>query len=324
MGGAHMLVRVVKSWKGQDFLRQTPGGKGLWDGIQFTFDSVDECDVLIMLNNQMKTDVTCRCPRENVWAIMQEPYMKGHSDWMAERHEAFNKIFTNYIPVNNPKYIISHPADPWHVNKTFDELTTITMPAKNKIISWIAGNPTDLPGHFKRSEFLNFVRKDTTLDIDYYGRAIRFIEDKWDGLAPYKYSIVLQNSSSADYWTDMVADSFLSWTVPIYYGCTNLEAYFPKESFIRIDIEQPERSLEIIKKTIRDDNWEKRLPALAEARTKILYNYQFFPHIAKCIRNYATESGINSIQTIPAYHRSAKARFYRFKYKLKRLLKFKY
>lgn len=319
-----MLARIVKSWKGQDFLRQTPGGKGFWDGIQFTFDPVDECDVLIMLNNQMKMDVTCRCPRENVWAIMQEPYMKGHSDWMAEKHEAFHKVFTNHIPVNHPKYVISHPADPWHVDKTFDELTTIAMPSKKRAVSWIAGNPSDLPGHFKRLSFLNFVRKDTALDIDYFGRAIRFIEDKWDGLAPYKYSVVLQNSSSPDYWTDMVADSFLSWTIPIYYGCTNLEDYFPEESFIRIDIDQPQRSLEIIKQAIRDDHWEKRLPALEEARAKILHQYQFFPHMAKCVHSYASQSSIKSLQTIPAYHRSAKAQLYRYEYKLKKLMKFKW
>ena len=319
-----MLVRIVKGWKGPDFLSQTPGGKGIWDDIQFTFDAVDECDAVIMLNNQMQTDFTCRCPRENVWAIMQEPYMKGHSDWMAERHEAFSKVFTNYIPCNDPKYVISHPADPWHVNKSFDELTAISMPSKNRMISWIAGNPTDLPGHFIRSAFLNFVRKDTSLDIDYYGRAIRFIEDKWDGLSPYKYSIVLQNSSSPDYWTDMVSDSFLSWTVPIYYGCTNLEKYFSEDSFIRIDINQPERSLEKIKQIIRDDNWEKRLPALEEARMKILYQYQFFPHMAKHIRHYATQSGQKSLQTIPAYTRTIKARLYRYEYKIKKMMRFKY
>ncbi|MEI6609314.1 MAG: hypothetical protein WCO53_06155, partial [Deltaproteobacteria bacterium] len=102
------------------------------------------------------------------------------------------------------------------------------------------------------------------------------------------------------------------------------EDYFPEESFIRIDIDQPERSTEIIKQAIRDDNWEKRLPALEEARTKILHHYQFFPHMAKCIRSYATQSGVQSIQTIPAYHRSTKAQLYRYGYKLKKLMKFKY
>ncbi len=58
-----MLVRIVKDWDWPDLMRQTPGGKGIWDGVRFTCDPVKDCDVLVMLNNRMKTDVTVRCPR---------------------------------------------------------------------------------------------------------------------------------------------------------------------------------------------------------------------------------------------------------------------
>jgi len=247
-----MLVRIVKGWKGPDFFYQTPGEKGIWDGIRFTFDPVEECDLLIMLNNEMKTDVTVRCPRENVWAIMQEPYRRGHTDWMVEGHEAFSRVFTHHIPSGDPKYVRSHPADPWHVKKNFDELITATLPRKTGEISWIAGNATDLPGHMERFRFLDFVKRNDPIGIDYYGRAVRFIEDKWDGLAPYRYTIIVQNSVSPDYWTDVVEDTFLAGTVPLYCGCTNLEDYFPEEAFIRIDISRPEESLETIVKTVRE------------------------------------------------------------------------
>lgn len=310
-----MLVRIVKGWKGPDFLSQTPGGEGLWEGIRFTFDPVEACDYLIMLNNQMPQDVTVRCPRENVWSIMQEPYYKGHTDWMVEGHGAFARVLTNHRPTAEPKYVTSHPADPWHVQRSFDQLVTMSLPAKERAISWIAGNPTDLPGHLQRFAFLNYVRQHDRIGIDYFGRAIRFIEDKWDGLAPYRYSIVIQNSSSPDYWTDVVADSFLAWTVPIYWGCTNLEDYFPPESFIRIDLNDPEASLAIIEKTVREDDWQKRLPALEEARRRILYRYQFFPHIAEWIRRESLQPHEPTTVTIPAYRRSLKAHLYRLRYK---------
>jgi hypothetical protein len=319
------LVRIVKGWIGPDFLHQTPSQTGIWDNIKFTFDPVDECDFLIMLNNQMKEDVTVKCPEENIWVLMQEPYMKGHSDWMIERHDPFARVFTNYIPSGDSKYIVSHPADPWHVGRSFDKLVSCSIPQKEKDISWIAGNPTDLPGHFKRKSFLNYARKDNSLNIDYFGRAIRFIEDKWDGLAPYKYSIVLQNSSSPDYWTDMLADCFLSWTVPIYYGCTNLESYFPEESFIRIDINQHESSVETIKKVLQEDSWKKRLPALEKARNLILYKYQFFPHVSNLIRSYGSEGKERKMVAIPTYKRGKKASFYRFLYKInKKIYRFIY
>lgn len=315
-----MLVRIVKGWIGPDFLTQTPGGKGLWDDIRFTFDAVDECDGLVMLNNQMKKAVTVTCPRENVWAIMQEPHMKGHTDWMMEGHAAFARVLTHHRPSPDRKYLLSHPADPWHVQRTYDQLAGGAMPEKVKPISWIAGNPTDLPGHRRRSEFLEFVRQDGSVDIDYFGRAIRFIEDKWDGLAPYKYSVVIQNSSSSDYWTDVVADSFLSWTVPIYYGCTNLEDYFPADAFIRIDIDQPERSLKTMQSLAKEDDWDRRLPSLEKARDLVLHRHQFFPHIARLMRQQAVKPGPKEKVTIPAYQRSPRALLYRMIYKIRKNL----
>lgn len=315
-----MLVRIVKGWIGPDFLTQTPGGNGIWNDIRFTFDAVDECDGLIMLNNQMKKAVTVMCPRENVWAIMQEPYMNGHTDWMVEGHAAFARVLTHHRPSSDRKYLLSHPADPWHVQRSYDQLVGSAMPDKVKLISWIAGNPTDLPGHRRRSEFLAFVRKDGSVDIDYFGRAIRFIEDKWDGLAPYKYSVVIQNSSSPDYWTDVVADSFLSWTVPIYYGCTNLEDYFPADAFIRIDIDQPEHSLKTMQSLAKEDDWDRRLPALEKARDMVLHRHQFFPHITRLMRQQAVKPGPQEKVTIPAYKRSPRALLCRMFYKIRKNL----
>ena len=251
------LVRIVKDWQWAGLLRQTPGGSGMWGGVQFTIEPVEECDFLIMLNNRKPTDTRVRCPRENVWAIMQEPYIRYLHDWMIEGHEPFSRVFTHYLPSADPKYIPSQPAIPWHVNRTFDQLVEEKIPPKARDVSWVLSKLTFLPVHRKRIDFLNFLRQNARFDIDVFGRGIRYIKDKWDGLAPYKYSLAIENSSGPDYWTEKVADCFLTWTVPIYYGCTNLEEYFPKESFIRIDIGQPEASLKKIREIIDRDDWEK-------------------------------------------------------------------
>jgi len=315
------LVRIVKDWDWPNLLRQTPACKGAWNGIQFTLDQVEECNCLVMLNNRMQVDIKVKCPKENIWALMQEPYMKGHSDWMVEGHENFSKVFTHHLPSDDTKYIVSHPAVCWHVNRTFDQLVSYEIPPKSKTISWIAGDARDLPGHIKRWALLDFIRQDNTLDIDLFGRAVQFIEDKWDGLAPYKYSLAIENSSSSDYWTEKISDCFLAWTVPIYYGCTNLEKYFPEESFIRIDIAHPEKSVEKIKSVIEADNWEKRIPAIEEARNLVLYEYQLFPHLVKIIRSNPEQSESKEMITISAYKRSAGAVFHRVFYKIRKQLR---
>lgn len=314
------LVRIVKDWDWPDLMRQTPGQKGIWNGIQFTIDNVEECDFLVMLNNRMKIVTHVRCPPENIWALMQEPYEKGFSDWMVEKHGFFSKVLTHHVPTHDPKYLVSHPAIPWHVNRTFDQLTSCQIPEKTKNLSWIVGDAMDLPGHIKRWSFLEFIKK-MGLPIDIFGKKIRYIEDKWDALAPYKYSLAIENNSGPDCWTEKLADCFLTWTIPFYYGCTNLEDYFPDESFVKIDINHPQESLEKINAFIAEDQWKKYVPALEEARNLVLHRYQIFPHLSNLISFHYDEKKEKKNITIPAYKRSANATAFRIKYKLKKKLR---
>jgi len=310
-----MLARIAKDWDWPDLLRQTPGGKGIWDGVRFTTDDVEECDALVVLNNRMQNAVHVHCPQGRVWGLMQEPYAKGFTDWMVEGHEAFDRVYTNYLPSIDPKYITSQPALPWHVNRTFDELTTCTMPEKNRTLSWIVGNLHDLPGHMKRGVFLRAVQDDKTLDIDLYGRAVNFIEDKWDGLAPYRYSIAAENTSWPDYWTEKIADCFLTWTIPFYHGCENLEKYFPADSFIRIDLDKPNEAIAIIKRYLREDDWSRRLPALEEARRRVLYEFQIFPVLSNLLKTEPITEQAKIERTVPAYKRSTMTKLRRLIYK---------
>lgn len=312
------LVRISKDWDWPDLLRQTPGGRGVWEGIHFTIEDVEECDALVVLNNRMKHAVHARCPEGRIWALMQEPYAKGFTDWMVEGHEAFDRVYTNYLPSSDQKYITSQPALPWHVNRTFDELAGCAVPEKKRPLSWIVGNCHDLPGHMKRGVFLRAIQADKTLDIDLYGRAVHFIEDKWDGLAPYRYSIAAENTSWPDYWTEKIADCFLTWTVPFYHGCGNLEKYFPADSFIRIDIEKPEEAIGIIKRCLQEDEWSRRLPALEEARRRVLYEYQIFPVLAKLLKAEPMMGQPRIEHIVPPYRRSAMTKLRRLIYKVQR------
>ena len=316
------LVRIVKDWNWPDLLRQTPGQKGIWDSITFTQNPVSECDYLVMLNNRMEVQTHGRCPQENIWLLIQEPYQKGFTDWVIERHEPFAKIFTHHPPGNNggKKYIVSPPAIPWHVNKTYDELTCCPLPQKSKPLSWIVGAARDLPGHMQRLAFLETVKK-SSLPLELFGRAARPIEDKWEGLAPYFFSLAIENNSGPDMWTEKLADCLLSWSVPFYYGCTNLEKYFPKDAFIPIDITDPGTAIKIIRKNATPENWKKRLPAINEARDLILNKYQLFPFLAEEIHKTSSHETPKKPFTIPPYKRTLRARGHRLAYKFRKLFR---
>src|SRR5271156_1131279 len=274
METAGPLVRIAADYDCSRLLRQTRNSKGFWDGVRFTTDDVAECDYLVLLNNRRAEPLQVLCPRGHVWCLIQEPYAPGSNDWMTEGHEPFARVFTHHVPRADPKYVRSHPAVPWWVELSYDELAASRIPVKTRGVSFIASTKKWLAGHLKRNALREFLMREAPEKVDIFGSGVCYIEDKWEGLAPYRYSIAIENSNSPDYWTEKIADCFLSWTIPLYDGCTNIERYFPAGSLIRIDADDQVATLARINELLRHDEWERRLPALQEARRRVLETYQ--------------------------------------------------
>ena len=301
MSAASPLVRLEADWDTSQLLDQTPGGFGIWDGVRFTVDPVRDCDYLVMLNNRKFAPVTAVCSRENVWALMQEPWLPGLYDWLREGHEPFARVYSHLAVTTAGKYVPAHLAIPSHTGLTYDEQIAATMPQKTAGISWITSNLEFLPGHRRRNVLRARLDAMPSPLVDVYGRGIRPVARKWDALAPYRYSLAIENASGPNLWTEKVADCFLSWTIPIYHGCTNLEEYFPADSFIRIDATEPEAAIARIREVLAGDNWERRLPALEMARRLVLEKYAFFPFLANAIKQDRRPPGPKVEVTIPGF-----------------------
>ena len=84
--------------------------------------------------------------------------------------------------------------------------------------------------------------------------------------------------------------------MPIYYGCTRINEYFPPEAVVSIDINDP-MAVERIKEIISSDLWSRNMDAIAHARELILDRYQLFPFLVKEIRDY--ERGADFQTTAP-------------------------
>jgi hypothetical protein len=224
---------------------------------------------------------------------MQEPPIP-QNHWRIPRLDGIPGIVTQDVNLQDERYIHSHGALPWHVNKSYDQLVKTPPPEKNSRLSWITSNKAFYPGHHHRLRFLRRVQQEVEFDL--WGRGFTPIADKWDGLAPYQYSLAIENYQGPDYWTEKVADCFLSWTMPIYFGCTNLSAYFPEESFIHIDIHARDVSKQI-NAIIKSNRWQKSLEAIAHARELVLNRYQLFPFVADLIQRQCTQASVNAHQT---------------------------
>lgn len=40
---------------------------------------------------------------------------------------------------------------------------------------------------------MEYLKNNNELEVDFFGKGTRYIKDKWDGIAPYKYTIAIKN-----------------------------------------------------------------------------------------------------------------------------------
>lgn len=276
------LVRIIKDWDYPLLLRQTSNRSGLWDGVTFTLDPVDQCDFVIVCN-RVTAAATVYCPPEHIWQITQEPPVPEYI-WHQRGFPKFHRVYTQNTFFKGEKFIYSPPALPWHIDRDYDFLKQVPPPDKSGFLSWITSSGTARKGHRDRITFLNQLQKQVEFDL--WGRGFTPLPDKWDGLSPYRYSLAVENHRGRYYWSEKLTDCFLSWTMPIYYGCVNITDYFPPESMIQIDIRHPREAIEIIREAIHSDLWLRRRDAIAHARELILDQYQFFPFMVSQIRQF--------------------------------------
>jgi len=241
-----------------------------WDDYAFTTAPLAECDALLIFNNPSEP-IETQCFPETVVAFMMEPGVKSEHPWMFKGLEQYEEV---YSPLGDSDNTVRSPGFlGWHVMRDWQQLNSLALPAKQKAVSCIASALTQFKGHRKRLNFINQLKKEIP-SIDFFGKGSRFIPDKAEGLLPYRYSIAIENTSIPYYFTEKITDCFLTYTIPLYFGCKNIGRFFPEKSFIPINIEVPAKAITGIREILENDDWNERLPALQEARDLVLNKYQ--------------------------------------------------
>ena len=72
-------------------------------------------------------------------------------------------------------------------------------------------------------------------ELERFGKGFKWIETKAEALDDYEFHVAIENHFAPHVWTEKLADAFLGFTVPIYFGCPNVYDYFPKENIIFIE-----------------------------------------------------------------------------------------
>ena len=102
---------------------------------------------------------------------------------------------------------------------------------KTRMLSIIASAKASLVGHKLRHKVVAWLRE-ARIDAEIMGGGYRWIEHKSEGLAAYRYSIVIENSREEGYFTEKLIDALLCRTVPIYWGAPDIAKFFDMRGMI--------------------------------------------------------------------------------------------
>lgn len=266
-----MIIKITTSYN-HPLARQTPGGRLAWKDATFVInDDVSECQAWVVHEGLAKAETT-RCPADRVILLTCEPpEIKSYEPrWLG----CFASVVSCHEEMRHAALSLGQAALPWMVGRSYDQLAAADFPAKTDDISVICSEKAMIGGHRRRRRFVERLRELSPMPR--YGRGFRDLPDKWDGLAPFRYSVAVENSRHDHYWTEKIADCFLAGTVPIYWGAPNIRDYFPAESMIVIDSLDPAEVARIIRAEATPEGYQRRLPALREAKRRVLEEYNLF------------------------------------------------
>ncbi|MBD3813022.1 MAG: hypothetical protein IE917_12500 [Betaproteobacteria bacterium] len=292
-----LRVKVISSTPTSTWLHQFPHNEPVWGECEFIFErEARDYDWLLVYD-----DVPARpgeakkvsreplaCPREHTLLVTMEPSsVKIYGNDYARQ---FGAVLTSQPEwtLRHPNRIYSQSALHWfygvgrHRTVPFDDILDELPQDKSHNVSMVY-SPKAMRHtlHYHRARFMREL-VELMPELDTFGRhSKRPLDDKADCLRAYRYHVAIENYIGEHHWTEKIADPFLGLTLPFYCGCPNLEAYFPEESFIRIDLHDAAGAAAVIREAIANREFDKRLPAIVEAKRRVMFEYNLFAVAAR-------------------------------------------
>lgn len=212
----------------------------IWDRININ-------DIIFYTDNYISSD---------------EPYKftdKINIAWIIEPKLINEKIYdVNYTDWNKFDYVLTHNIDFVNQLKNNKKIKSLwyafggcwiyeidrKIYSKSKNLSIISSGKKMTYGHNLRHNIIT-IYKNRFDDI--LGNGYNFIDYKLTGLRDYRFSAIIENDNSDDFFSEKIIDCLVTGTIPIYYGTKNIGKYFDLNGFILInDINDFEKNISLL------------------------------------------------------------------------------
>lgn len=277
-----MKVKVSIPWlpRHTSLAEYTGSTDNFIDGVQFHVNSdLDTPDVWLVFDDGIDGETALIDP-SNIFNLTAEICMpigrfddQRGQDYLSQ----FAKIFTMH-DIFAERVQFTRPFIPWMMNANhgsstysdnlrgrdyFREVRSFDKPHD---LSVICSTKAFTPEHYVRLKFVTRLKEDLKDRLHWYGNGINPIADKFEGIAPYRYHLAIENRFGRDIVSEKLYDSFLGLAYPIYHGAPNIHDYYNEWMVSPINIYDYKRSRNQILELIDSDVAERSQKDLIQAK----------------------------------------------------------
>lgn len=286
-----------------------------WKGCRFWVNSpVERADVWIVMEDLDDDDIECEVPRDSVIFVSAETswgpgFFDVHPEnvqfldqfaWIYSCHDIYRKNVTASLPflpwmVNaNHGPSISAPHE-----RNIDFFRNLWEVEKSEELSVICSMQAATQGHRQRLRFVSALKEHFGEQLHWFGNGVNQIDEKWRGLAPYRFTVAIENHVADNVVTEKLWDPLLTWTVPLYVGAPNVSHYVPPAAMRLLSLQDLNGSIAVIEELIGGDAYSDFVPHLAEARDQLLGPLHLYTRLARIARQHQSASTAGLMRLTP-------------------------
>ena len=231
------------------------------------------------------------------------PKVNGIYFCMEPYGERLYKSYLDQLPPQNMIFMGTHDRHlnnaEWHLSSTLADLKRMKIKkVHDRVLSVCVTSKDFDPGHKYRLGLIHYMDKlgdKLPFQLHIYGRcqSQNFInyrgelpdQEKDRALFDYKYHLNVENQYIPNYITEKLYDTLCAETLMFYYGCPNWRDFFDSDCLVELNGDgRYEADVELITRTIMNDEWSKRLPSIKKNKQRILHEYSFEPRVMSILQ----------------------------------------
>lgn len=166
---------------------------------------------------------------------------------------------------------------------------------KQHRISLIASSKNSTVGHRLRHRIAAWSRQSAT-DLKLFGTGYHRVDDKREAHDSYYFSVCIENSRTAGYFTEKLIDSFLCRSLPVYWGAQDIAHFFDPRGMICCS---SELELQNAIQSVTDVDYLARLPYLEENIQRAMAFSDFYANAINVLKSEDDVGRRTSLQQSP-------------------------